>query len=289
VRRLAHAGLAGLAIVVAFSTATVSRASGPATGSAGPAAGGGTSSGPNDDVKRDLDLPVEKPAKKQPVPPLPPVIPEPAPPNAPPGTPPPTNGDDKPPTIYGQEIRSENQTVYYVIDISNSMTWDVGPYTTPDGNAAYGDRLDRAKAELVKSISLLSSNFSFNIDAFDCSIRIWQSSMVLATDANKSAAIAWVQGLTTGGATATGPAVGVALSVPGNKLVVLLTDGAPTCAPGGGVYATADIIAAHRAMIRQSNTQNAVINVFGIAAYAEFRQFCMDVASDNGGSYMDVR
>src|SRR5947208_17100100 len=90
---------------------------------------------PNDPT---LDLPVEKP--------LPPGHY-----NRPPD--PPENGDDGPPHFYGQEVKSENGTIFYVIDISGSMAYDRQEYLGPDGATHMGNRLDRAKAELVRSIS----------------------------------------------------------------------------------------------------------------------------------------
>lgn len=104
--------------------------------------------------------------------------------------------------------------------------------------------------------------------------------MVEATPANKQDGLGWVMGLQPTGATGTGPATAAALGDKSNKLVVLLTDGAPNCG--------ANSDSGHRSMIRSANTQRAKVNVFGIAAYGSYRAFCQGVASDNGGSYFDV-
>jgi hypothetical protein len=310
--RLLRAGLASLAIVVALSAAAVTRANGPATGSAGPAAGGGTSAAPTnapkDDLKRDLDLPVEKPVKREAVPPPPaPIAPEPG---------PPTNGDDTPPTFYGTQIRSENQTIIYVIDISNSMSSNIAQYVDATGFLTSGSRLDRAKAELLKSIQMLPPSFRFNVFSYNCAVKQWQPQTVPADTDNKNGACVWVMSMTTDdqlpsgeqthlGGTATGPAVALALQDKSNKLVMLLTDGRPNCGAGPdpvwnfvpgppphweGPINQADINNGHRVMIRDANTQGAIINVFGIAADEPLmRQFCMDVATDAHGSYTDVR
>lgn len=187
--------------------------------------------------------------------------------------------DTPPPVIYGEELDSENDTIFYVLDISCSMDWDTRSYTSLDGKTKRGTRMDRAKAELARSIMGLAPNFKFNIISFDCSTRQWQREMQPADDANKSAGIAWVMAQDPIGATGTGPATALALSDKDNMMVVLLTDGAPNC-PG--------LMSQHRTIISNANTQGATINVFGIAADGSYRAFCQSVASDSGGSYFDV-
>jgi len=215
------------------------------------------------------------------------ATPTPTPPT-PPDPPTPVTNPQQPPTIYGKDLKSENGTVFYVIDISGSMGWDVGQYTTPDGKTATGCRLDRAKSELTKSVLSLPQNFKFNMLSYDCGTYPWMGSMVPADAGNKNAAVGWISQLQPQGATGTGPAGAAGLSDRQNKLMVLLTDGAPNCGAGdeSGDQGCMD---AHRAMIDQGNTQHAVINVFGIGATGDFKAFCMAVASDNAGSYTDVR
>jgi len=250
---------------------------------ANPAAGTGTPANPNPMVPtaqldRNLDLPMDAP-KIAPPTPTPPTPPE---------NPTPVTNPNNPPTIYGKDLKSENGTVVYVIDISGSMGWDIGQYITPDGKTATGARIDRAKAELTRSVTSLPMNFKFNMVSFDCSYYPWMANTVPADAGNKSAAIGWISMLQPQSATGTGPATAAALSDRSNKLLVLLTDGAPNCGAGdeSGDQACMD---AHRMMIDQGNTQHAVINVFGIGATGDFKAFCMQVAADNAGSYTDVR
>lgn len=217
-----------------------------------------------------LDLPM--------APPVAPVVPQPVAPEE-------DDDDDDPrdtppPTIYGEEIDSENDTIFYVLDISCSMGWDSQSYTTLDGSTRRGPRIDRAKAELARSISGLGDNFMFNVIAYDCGTRQWQRNMVEADAGNKSSAIGWIMGQSPTGATGTGPATALALANKDNMAVVLLTDGAPNCGASGA--------SGHRSMISSANTQGATINVFGIAASGSYRAFCQSVASDSGGSYFDV-
>lgn len=232
----------------------------------------------------DADLPVEAPvlgSKKPDTPPLPPV--------APPVEPP-------PPTIYGKDLKSESGTVIYVIDISGSMGWDMGQYTGVDGQIATGCRLDRAKAELSRSVMSLPKSFKFNLESYDCSTYVCFSDssdgympLVRADDSNKATACAWILALKPQGATGTGPAVVNALFRRENKLIVLLTDGAPNCGAGSGDGNDPACLEAHLSQIHWGNEQRATINVFGIGATGDFKQFCLNVASQNGGSYTDVR
>lgn len=193
--------------------------------------------------------------------------------------------DDKGPTIYGTELKSSSESVFYVIDISGSMTEDKRSYQEA-GVVKVGDRLDRAKAELVRSISSLPKQYSFNATAYDCDFSDCFSGMLPADDANKAKAYAWARALKANGATGTAKAVCHALDERNNRLVVLITDGAPNCNTRlkNGNVDSKD----HREEIREYNLQKATINVFGIGAKGVFKQFCVDVAADNNGIYKDA-
>jgi hypothetical protein len=254
----------------------------------GPAATPGTPGAPGQD--KSLDVPLHKPQYQPPAMPSPSPTPSPPPPPPTPTpqpdpvdendpTPDPTDETD-PPTLYGEEIETEEDTIFYVLDVSCSMGWDSQSYTTADGRRARGPRIDRAKSELTRSIMGLSENFKFNVIAYDCSTRQWSRGMKEADDSNKQDAIRWIGRLSPTGATGTGPACALALGDKENMSVVLLTDGAPNCGASG--------LDGHRRVIRNANTQGAVINVFGIAASGSYRSFCRGVASDAGGSYFDV-
>jgi hypothetical protein len=235
---------------------------------------------------RDLDLPFVPPVyapvtSKATTAPKPPVLPKPA---------APVSDPIPPPTIYGHTIVSPNHTVVYVIDCSGSMTLDIGQYTTPDGKTAQGDRLDRAKAALTSSIQSLAADWQFNIISYQCGVTMWRTALIQALPSAKQAAVSWLmQDVYAGGATGTGPAVTVVFNTWSEaRLVVLLTDGAPNCGAGDD-SGDPSCIAAHRVMISGNNRTHATINVFGIGATGDFKQFCEDVAGDAGGSYTDVR
>lgn len=234
-------------------------------------------------IEDGLDLPIDPPvytpqitAKNPTVNLPPPIFPTPT------SITPPIN----PPTIYGKPIYSPKSSIMYVIDISGSMGWDVNSYVDLRGFTIEGHRLDRAKVELYKSLQSLPKNFKFNIIAFDCGISQFRSELVLATDYEKQNAYGFVRGLEPQGATGTGPAVSLALKTKNCDLIILLTDGAPTCDPDEN---TKNHIEAHRQMIRRANTNRMIINVYGISAIGEFKQFCLNVAGDSGGTYTDIK
>ena len=119
--------------------------------------------------------------------------------------------DVPPPVLYGEEIDLESDSLIYVIDISCSMASDFQIHIDNGGNLTIGDRLERAKSELIRSINGLSENIKFNIIAFDCSIRLWAPLMVPANPIAKSLATSWAMSLFAAGGTGTSPAVASAL------------------------------------------------------------------------------
>lgn len=199
-------------------------------------------------------------------------------------------GDTPPPTFYGEEIDTESDSIFYVVDTSCSMNWDMGNYISVDGKASYGSRMDRAKAEVIRSINGLSENFEFNIISYNCSTAQWSRTMREATDPNKLAASTWISALIASGATGTGPAVAQALTNRDNLTVILLTDGAPNCGVMVLMIAGLEdqVLSAHRSLIRDANLQRAAINVFGLSASGIHRSFCQGVARDSGGMYIDL-
>lgn len=216
----------------------------------------------------DLDLPVDKPGPR--VSPKPVVAPDPEPEQA----------DEKPPTIYGSETPSGSRSIFFVLDISGSMGLDL--------DSEWLDRLGRAKRELTRAIQTLPPAWSFGVIAYDCDVYAWRDTLTAADKANKDSACAWVSGLKPQGATGTGLAVGTALArARDNMLVILLTDGDPNCnsmTMNGNVPAEI-----HRQDIKTANVQRASINVFGIDAVGVFKDFCVNVASDNNGVFVAVR
>ena len=200
-------------------------------------------------IDKEIDLPIERPKIKD--------IPE--------------EDDTDGPEFYGEDLDSDSDSLVFVVDFSCSM---------------WGSRIAKAKVEVSKAIKGLSKNFKFSVVTYTCSIKVWKRQLVDATSANKNAAIAWVNGQSPSGATGTGLAVKTALEISrDNKLVVLLTDGAPNCLGNNGWATMND----HLNMILQANTQGAKVDVFAIQPYSgSYRQFCQNVAQRTGGKYKEV-
>lgn len=229
-----------------------------------------------------LDLPLPPP--RSPFDPTPPGAPEDT--DGPPEEPVEDDPRDTPPPVFhGEEIDGgESDRIVYVLDRSGSMQSykTERPYVDPDGNSARGNRWERAKAEAIRSIRGLAESFRFGVLTYDCGVMAWRLELAEATAANKAVAEAWIRRqYWATGMTGTGPATVAGLTLLEQAgALVLLTDGAANCgAPG---------LAGHRAMIANGNTPGAPVHVFGIEASGDFRAFCLGVAADSGGRYVDV-
>ncbi|RMG16226.1 MAG: VWA domain-containing protein [Planctomycetota bacterium] len=196
--------------------------------------------------------------------------------------------DTPPPVFFGEEIDAETDSIVYVIDHSGSMSLSAEPFEDLDGSIRTGSRLDRAKAELKRSIASLPESFYFNVFFYDeCVSGCWGKKQQ-ASPGNKQAAFAWIDAIQPDGWTNTGLAMQTALYDKDNRTVVLLSDGSPNfidCAMNYvGSFDT------HKAMIRNENTQGATINTFGIGISSDndARTFMQQVAVENGGSYTEI-
>lgn len=197
--------------------------------------------------------------------------------------------DTPAPQFFGEEISATTDSILYVIDQSGSMSIRAEPYEDLNNNiVSDGSRLDRAKAELKRSIAGLPENLFFNVFFYDeCVTQCFQSKMV-ASAGNKATAFSWIEAIQPDGWTNTGLAVQKALTDKANKTVVLLSDGAPNFLDCAMQYVGG--VDDHAGLIRSENTQGAVINSFGIGIAADptSRAFMQRVAAENGGSYSEV-
>ena len=190
--------------------------------------------------------------------------------------------EDEAPKLYDEDLPVEELSIIYVVDISGSMWCSCPDWTGLDGNIESGNRLDRAKVEIIRSISALTENYTFNIIAYHCAMRQWRPNRDDATPPNKADASAWVMALHPGGGTGTGPAAALALADKDNYTVALLSDGWPGCGAGGGM-------SAHLQMILLADTQGAQVHTFGINTYGGAEQFLRDIATNTGGNYFSVQ
>lgn len=201
--------------------------------------------------------------------------------------PPPAPVEEDAPVFFDEELPTEAEAIVYVVDRSSSMSLPVAPYLGLDGNVvSNGNRLGYVKTEIKRSINSLSDAFSFNIVIYDECIEAWKPLRQQATAQKKAEAMAWVDAIQPWGWTNTGGAASLALADDANRMVLLLSDGAPNFLDCAQSY-VADFDT-HRLIIRQSNAQNAVIHTFGIGLDAETRTFLQRVAQDNGGTFREV-
>lgn len=193
--------------------------------------------------------------------------------------------------VYGKEVQVPDRIVF-VLDISDSMGWFVKDYPGLDGQTLNGNRLAKAKVELIRSIRALpeSGKVFFNLISFDCAVQVcWPGEGMPANASSKADAERWVNNLGLGGATGTWSAMSQAFWLsPKAETIVLVTDGAPNCGSD---------IPTHRARIREANQNTsrmrggklAKVEVIAIGAdVQEYKDFVNGVASDSGGSLTHV-
>jgi hypothetical protein len=195
--------------------------------------------------------------------------------------------EDDAPKFYDEEIPTTSDSVIYVVDRSSSMDLPIGTFMDLEGQPiSDGTRLDFVKTELIRSVRSLPRNFTFNIMIYSECIDAWREGRVDANDVNKGIAEGWIHAITPYGWTNTGGAAARALADRQNRVIMLLSDGAPNfldCAQSYvGDFET------HRRVIRQANGQGCVINCFGIGLDAETRSFMQQVAADNGGTFREL-
>jgi len=207
---------------------------------------------------------------------------------------PPTNEDDipvdddgddpkdTPPVFFGEELDIEGDALIYVLDLSCSMSLDEpNPYEV-DGVIMTGTRRQRALAELALSLDSLAENFKFDIIIYGIAAASWKPELQPATDDNKLSALTWTTNRGCLGMTTTGPTVVWSFTFEGHDHVILLTDGRPNWDGASVRYSEW-----HRTLIRNRNDGNT-IDVFGLHVTGEARTFCQGVASDSGGTFVEI-
>ena len=88
------------------------------------------------------------------------------------------------------------------------------------------------------------------------------------------------------GWTNTGGATAQALGDTQNKVIMLLSDGAPNFLDCAQTYI--GDFETHKSVIRQANRQRATVNSFGIGLDPETREFMRQVAQENGGRFREL-
>ena len=205
-------------------------------------------------------------------------------------------------SYYG--IETDGKGVVFVLDISGSMEGkDEGTIkdkvtgaAIETGGDAVGDavggvfgsaisgaakseatKLGSAKRELIPAVRGLSDSTAFTILTFGAEIGGWKTGLVDASDVNKTAAIAYLKGLESGGGTPANEALEAAFAVPGREVIFFVSDGQPTDASAAQILANVDKLNASR---------NIIVNTIGLGDDQD-KDFLRELAEQNGGTYRE--
>jgi len=193
-------------------------------------------------------------------------------------------------TYYDFKIFSDR--VLFIVDVSGSMEW-------PESKAGDPNRIAVAKRELVKAIKSLDEKTLFNLATFAGHVNTWKKDgEVPATDANKKAALVWIEGaLLPRGATNTYGALIEGLDRnPLVDTIFFLSDGIPST----GKYEVPEEILVK---LRYANRfRRVIINTIALAIGKpaiekaekyedpeEMAAFMRLLAEWNGGTCVDIR
>jgi hypothetical protein len=193
-------------------------------------------------------------------------------------------------TYYNFKIFSDR--VLFIVVVSGSMEW-------PQSKQDYPNRIAVAKRELVKAIKALDEKTLFNLSTFAGHVNPWhKDGEVPATDANRKAALAWVEGaLLPRGATNTYGALMEGLERnPQIDTIYFLSDGIPST----GKYEVPEEILIK---LRYANRfRRVIIHTIALAIGKpavekaekyedpdEMAAFMRLIAAWNGGTCVDIR
>ncbi|HEX3997719.1 MAG TPA: VWA domain-containing protein [Pirellulales bacterium] len=172
-------------------------------------------------------------------------------------------------TLLG--VEGKGTKFVYVFDRSGSMG--------VPGNKP----LNRAKAELLRSIDALSDLQQFYIIFYNHAQKMFQidptgKRLIFASDANKRAAKQWVDGIEAGGGTKHADALLMALRMHPDA-IFMLTDGDPPD----------DLTADELARVQRANTAATVINVIQISPPdTTHENMLIRLANHSGGQHVYV-
>lgn len=145
------------------------------------------------------------------------------------------------------------------------------------------DRLMRQVSAVVRSFG---PDVSFNLVAFSTDARTFKGNTLLpASEANKKAALKWIDGLQPNGATLATKAMEVAFNFADADTILFVTDGAPTN-PAGRPYDPSRWRELLDEVKRLNKTRKVRIDVITIAE--GHTDFARGLASENSGTYSSV-
>jgi hypothetical protein len=175
-------------------------------------------------------------------------------------------------------IRLESHRVIFIVDVSGSMLESV--YGRNMGKAGK-PRIDVARDELTQCIKSLDPTAKFNVFAFSNGVERWNKEGVADnTDANRQAALTWVERLGAAGGTNIFDSLEFAFQDPEVDTIYFLSDGEPTAGA---------LIDPHR--IREEVAfwnRHRRIKIHTIAVGGNF-EILEWLAKDSGGDHAKIR
>lgn len=205
---------------------------------------------------------------------------EPAPHAAPEPPPPDDPRDELPPLVVWGEDLGECASVVFVLDASSSMAIE-DVWFDDRGimhGSGTGSRWDKAVRETLLAVDRLAPSVLFDVLTYDCATQILWPELEPATDQRKTLARLWLEEQSWRGGTGTGAAVATALELR-PEVVVLLTDGLPTC----------DLPEPQHRQIARSANHGSRVDCCGInLENAAARESCRAFASEAGGRFWEV-
>ncbi len=215
----------------------------------------------------------------------------------------PPSGDPGGTTVTFYGIPVESKRLVFVLDISGSMSQpaDVeqqvssgGPGEDPPPKSG-SNKLDVAKYELKKCIRKLDAKAQFNMIFYANTPEKWKANLVVASPANKAAAIAFIEDLKPTSMTniydSLEMAFNMAMNGHGNVVysdknyrqsvdtIYLMSDGAPNM---GQITDTSEILAKIREMNR---LRKIIIHTIGVGR-EQVEGFMRALAEENGGKFV---
>lgn len=196
--------------------------------------------------------------------------------------------------LFGTEVRSSNVVV--ALDVSSSMrvidlekpeadgkTWREPPGS---GKTDHPDsRMAHARKALVEFVQGLSAGTNFDLIAFADDALPWQKDgkLVPATNENKAAAVEWISKMEMGPATRTDRALEEIFKHQGIDSAYILSDGIPE--KDHKPIPTDEILEKAKDLNR---TRKIAIHTMGFPGTTH-KEFLGKLASDNSGTYKDIR
>ena len=137
-------------------------------------------------------------------------------------------------------------------------------------------KLGEAKRQLIPAVKGLPPDVRFTILLFGGQVKPWQATLVEANASNKGYAVAYLQGLKSGGGTPAKAALQQAFNFRGVDEIYFLTDGHPTDGSAATILS----------MVKKLNPGHRVtINTVGLGDDQD-RNFLCELAMQNNGIYV---